>query len=90
MTPAITITAIETSVEVATALEALVALQFEALPPLMLAQCAAVAIVVTLPELMFPEFLPLVPLMVVLRESHFASAEQERRSNCERAQGAFQ
>jgi hypothetical protein len=73
MTPAITITAIETSVEVARALEALVALQFEALPPLML-----------------PEFLPLVPLMVVLRESHFASAEQERRSNCERAQGAFQ
>jgi hypothetical protein len=36
MTPAITITAIETSVEVATALEALVALQFEVLPPLMI------------------------------------------------------
>jgi hypothetical protein len=36
MTPAITITAIETSVEVATALEALMAIQFVALPPLML------------------------------------------------------
>jgi hypothetical protein len=34
---------------------------------------------------MFPEFLPLVSLMVVLRVGQFASAEQERRSNCESA-----
>jgi hypothetical protein len=39
---------------------------------------------------MFPEVLPLMPLVVVLRESLFASAEQDRRSNCDRAQGAFQ
>src|SRR5262245_4288665 len=86
-TPAIT--AIETSVE-ATALEALMALQLVALPLLMLTQRAAVAIKVTLPLLMFPKVLPLMPLVVVLRVSHFASTEQQRRSNCERAQGAFQ
>src|SRR5262245_56392595 len=82
LTPAIPITTIETSVEVATALEALVAVQFEALPPLMLTQRAAVAIVVALTALMVPEVLPLVVLVVVLRISHLASAEQEPRSNC--------
>jgi hypothetical protein len=39
---------------------------------------------------MIPEVLPLVPLVVVLRVNLFASAKQEPRSNCERAQGAFQ
>jgi hypothetical protein len=39
---------------------------------------------------MFSKVLPFVPLVVILRVSHFASAEQERRPNCERSQGAFQ
>jgi len=39
---------------------------------------------------MFSEALALVLLVMVLRESHFASAKQDRRSNCECAQCAFQ
>jgi hypothetical protein len=50
----------------------------------------AVAIVATFPALVFPEVLPFVPLVMVLRVSHFAGAEQKRRADCERAQDAFQ
>jgi len=67
-----TITAIVPSVEAA--IEALMALYFAALPPLLLAHHAANARVRTLKPLMFSEFTPFV--MVILRVSHFASAEQ--------------
>jgi hypothetical protein len=89
-TPPSTITAIEASVEVTTALEALMAIQFVALLPLMLAYSAAVAIAVMLLALMISEVLPLAPLVMILRVSLFASAKQERRANCERNHGAFQ